>query len=415
METQIYLHVRHAVDSVAGDGYDSRMDSAEMMPAGGGAGGIATIALPTAVPPGGICLRDPGRMHRRLLGAAAAGGASQFHVMSRTTGGQLLFGAEEKEAFRLLMWRLARFCGVEVLTYCVMGNHFHLLVRVPRRESFLHRFVSEEAGDAGERHLLSHLELLYSEAYLSRLGREIAELRRAGREAEVQRVLDGYRARLCDLSLFVKELKERFSRWFNKRHGRRGTLWMGRFRSVLVEGGACLRTVAAYIDLNPVRAGLVARPEDYRWCGYSEALGGGGRIRRGLCRAIGWPAGSWGKRGGRKHSGSEAYRCLLYGDGIGRAAEAPGGPGVGRRGIAVEEAREVIGRGGRLSHYDLIRCRVRWFTEGVAIGSRGFLRRALESDTAPNVDVEALRPVPAEGGGSGVWFSLSRLRRMGVG
>ena len=333
----------------------------------------------------------------------------------------MLFGAEEKEAFRILMWRLARFCGVEVLTYCVMGNHFHLLVRVPRRESFLQRFASEAPGDAGERRLLAHLKWLYSEAYLSRLGREIAELRRGGREAEVQRVLHGYRARLCELSLFVKELKERFSRWFNKRHGRRGTLWMGRFRSVLVEGGACLRTVAAYIDLNPVRAGLVVRPEDYRWCGYSEALGGGGRIRRGLCRAIGWPAGHWLKRGGRKHSGSEAYRCLLYEDGIGRAAEAAGRPGVVRRGISVEEAREVIGRGGRLSHYELVRCRVRWFTEGVAIGSRGFLRRALEGGADPiaNVDVDALRPLPADAAGSsaggGGWFSLSRLRRMGVG
>ena len=74
--------------------------------------------------------------------------------------------------------------------------------------------------------------------------------------------------------MFVKELKERFSRWFNKKHARRGTLWMERFRSVIVEGGECLRTVAAYIDLNPMRAGLVAEPEEYRWCGYTEALGG---------------------------------------------------------------------------------------------------------------------------------------------
>ena len=63
----------------------------------------------------------------------------------------------------------------------------------------------------------------------------------------------------------MKELKERFSRWFNKRHGRRGMLWQDRYRSVLVEDGDALRTMAAYIDLNPVRAGLIDDPKDYRW------------------------------------------------------------------------------------------------------------------------------------------------------
>ncbi len=72
---------------------------------------------------------------------------------------------------------------------------------------------------------------------------------------------------------------------------------MARFKSVMVENGSCLQTMAAYIDLNypagfrlalrnwlritmalsrwqSVRAGLVRKPEDYRWCGYAEALGG---------------------------------------------------------------------------------------------------------------------------------------------
>jgi hypothetical protein len=43
-------------------------------------------------------------------------------------------------------------------------------------------------------------------------------------------------------------------------------------------------TVAAYIDLNPVRAGLVQDPKDYRWSGYGEALGRGGRALDGLCK-----------------------------------------------------------------------------------------------------------------------------------
>jgi hypothetical protein len=61
---------------------------------------------------------------------------------------------------------------------------------------------------------------------------------------------------------------------FLRRHERRGTPWMERFKSVLVEDGEALRTMALYIDLNPVRAGLVADPKDDFWTGYGEAAGG---------------------------------------------------------------------------------------------------------------------------------------------
>ena len=146
--------------------------------AGLGLTDLQKVILPTGVPPGGICVRDAGRMHRRLTGEF--GNCSHFHVMSRVAGGAMLFGDEEKEAFRLLMWRMAKFSGVEILTYCVMGNHFHLLIRIPKREAFLGRFVCDTPGGAGERRLLEHLKLLYSKAYLSRLESEIADLRRAG-------------------------------------------------------------------------------------------------------------------------------------------------------------------------------------------------------------------------------------------
>ena len=74
-----------------------------------------------------------------------------------------------------------------------------------------------------------------------------------------------------DVSIFMKELKHGFSIWYNRTHGRFGTLWAERFRSVLVEGRPlALQTVAACIDLNPVRANLCQDPKDYRFCGYAE-------------------------------------------------------------------------------------------------------------------------------------------------
>ena len=62
---------------------------------------------------------------------------------------------------------------------------------------------------------------------------------------------------------------------------------MERFKSVLVEDGEALRTMALYIDLNPVRAGLVKEPADYRWSGYGAAAGGSKAEQAGLCAVAG--------------------------------------------------------------------------------------------------------------------------------
>ena len=73
------------------------------------------------------------------------------------------------------------------------------------------------------------------------------------------------REKLCSLSEFVREIKVGFTRYYNKMHKRRGYFWGDRFKSVIVENGETLINCLAYIDLNPIRAGLVDRPEDYRW------------------------------------------------------------------------------------------------------------------------------------------------------
>ena len=63
----------------------------------------------------------------------------------------------------------------------------------------------------------------------------------------------------------MKEIKQTFSWYYNQRHNRRGTLWGERFKIVIVENGETLINCLAYIDLNPVRAAIVERPEYYRW------------------------------------------------------------------------------------------------------------------------------------------------------
>ncbi len=309
---------------------------------------------------------------RRILGGEADDYC--YHVMSRTTGGDFLFGAEEKEALRKIMWRMANFCGVKLLTYCVMDNHFHLLVRIPSQQAFLRRFedrVGEEPG-AGEKRLLDHLSILYSKSYVQHMREEIAWMREQGMEEDVAKFLQKYKNRFCDLSLFVKQVKERFSRWYNKKHSRRGTLWMDRFKSVLVENGEALQTMAAYIDLNPVRAGLVEDPKDYRWCGYAESVGGSKRARRGLCRVMGKPLDSWSENG-------SWYRCWLMTDGE-EVEENKQYQVRTRRGISASKVKKELARGGSLPNATRLRSRVKYFTAGLALGSREFVNELFEEN-----------------------------------
>lgn len=148
---------------------------------------------------------------------------------------------------------------------------------------------------------------------------------------------------------------------------------MDRFKSVLVEGkGEALRTMAAYIDLNPVRAGLVKDPKDYRWCGYAEALGGSRRAQRGLCKAIGKPVDGWQTAGA-----AEAYRCILFDEG--REVKDAQNENVMERGVSVESARAVLAERGKLSPAELVRLRVRYFSDGAVLGSKAFVEGIFEA------------------------------------
>lgn len=76
------------------------------------------------------------------------------------------------------------------------------------------------------------------------------------------------------VSLMMQYLGRKFVRYFNRRHVRTGTLWEGRFRSSLIQSDRHLLACQRYIELNPVRAGLVTHPSDYHWSSYhSNAVG----------------------------------------------------------------------------------------------------------------------------------------------
>jgi hypothetical protein len=168
-----------------------------------------------------------------------------------------------------------------------------------------------------------------------------------------------------DVSQFMKLFKQRFSIWFNRTHGRRGTLWSERFKSVLVEGrGNVLSTMAAYIDLNPVRAGLAADPKDYRFCGYAEAVRGNRVAQTGLTSVVtdGQAGVSWSGAGG-------AYRMRLFGAGVKQRA--------GKAAMTPAQFATVMEEQGALPLTSVLRCRVRYFTDGAVLGSKAYVAEQL--------------------------------------
>ncbi|MBR4617411.1 MAG: transposase, partial [Kiritimatiellae bacterium] len=272
-------------------------------------------------------------------------GECWYHLVSRTAYQDYKFGNEAKSMFVEMMKRVAFFSGVEILNFCVMSNHFHILAHVlPRRE------LSD-----GE--LLARIEALYGFENAEEVRVHWDELRRRKWLHKLAKEQEAYTQRMWDVSNFMKCLKQRFSIWY-RNHDRKfaGTLWEGRFRSVIVEDSpAALSAVSAYIDLNPVRAKIVDDPKDYKWSGYGAALSGDGAAMRGIARIFRPDA----TAGDFTASALATYREILY---------ARGGDAIDGQTV-----KKVLKDGGKVPVPLLLRCRVRHFVKGVFFGSQEFV------------------------------------------
>jgi len=282
-----------------------------------------------------------------------------------------------------------------------MSNHFHVLLEVPPMPE----------GGISDEELFTRLGVFYNEAQVAEIAREMAEagaVRKRGefelppldeagrpltpaREKELakqhaqrrrEEIRSRYTRRMHDLSEFMKSLLERFTKWFNRRHSRCGRLWEDRFKSVIVESGVAARTMAAYIDLNPVRAGMVQDPAEYRWSSYGEAVGGGRKgngkkAREGLVRAC------------MSHEGyefeAEKWRDVsrIYRRAMGMAlGRKPGRANVSPAPTVTKNTEEMLESKDNetvlpdLGVAAMLRHRVRYFSDGAVIGSKAFVNEA---------------------------------------
>ena len=259
--------------------------------------------------------------------------ATVYHVISRTALAGFPFDDIEKDFFVDLVKKLSKVYFAEILGFCFMGNHFHLLARMfPKRH-----FSNEEVKE--------------------RLSRYYGESRK---------ILPGqiptFREKFSSLSEFIKEIKQTFSRFYNKRHGRRGFLWGERFKSVIVEKGDSLINCLAYIDLNPVRAGIVERPEQYRWnsIGYHVQ-------RKNKDKFLSLDFGLRDQQRTTEKQRLRKYREFVYESG---ALERGKGAKINQK--IVETERE---RGYEIGQVERFKYRSRYFTDSGIIGTKEYVRK----------------------------------------
>jgi len=287
--------------------------------------------------------------------------------MSRVVDGRYIFEEKEKAYFRKIMRGLEHFTGCRVITYCLMSNHFHILLQVPDERDV------KTGAEVSDEELVAMIRPLYGAESAKQLAMELKNCDDCNFDAKKALIREKFLKRRGRLDIFMKDLKQRFTQWYNRKEGRRGTLWEERFKSVIVgNSDEAILTMAAYIDLNPVRALMVDDPADYTYSGYGEACAGRRIARRGLAVALE-------REEGRSVAWSEVgaeYRKLLYGVGVERGVKEDGSPI--KAGFSREEALAEMAKGGRIPLWQALRCRVRYFTDGAVFGSPDFVDQHFE-------------------------------------
>jgi REP element-mobilizing transposase RayT len=280
-----------------------------------------------------------------------------FHIISRIVDRNGLFTIAEKDYFLALIERLAIGFFIRIHAFCIMGNHFHILATG----------MESEAQVATKEELFRRYKLMY--------GKE-AEPPQGSYDScgniipDDDEGIERLRSRLGSVSRFVQELKQAFSRWYNKRHERKGYLWGGRYKGVIVYHGEAQLICSSYIDLNPVRAGIVNLPGDYRWSSLGMRLRSPVRAGKLLCPitlvdAIEGSEEVYGLpyvRVTKELMGVEWYRQFVHVSG-----------GI-EQGVEIESdvmkrvIKEVVGCNGHLGIMGRLRWRVKNFSGGIAIG-----------------------------------------------
>ncbi|MCL4191441.1 MAG: hypothetical protein KJZ87_06815 [Thermoguttaceae bacterium] len=177
-----------------------------------------------------------------------------YHVISKTVRGAFLLadGAEDRKLW--LEKRLEELSGcfaVEVAGFAILDNHLHVLVRL----------CPERLASWSDKEVVRRWGRLFPPRGKDRKPQTVSESWVEQKLAD-RKFVESARRRLADLGWFMKCLKEPLARLANRSEGCQGHFWQGRFKSVALLDSEAVLAVCAYIDLNPVAAGIARRPEE---------------------------------------------------------------------------------------------------------------------------------------------------------
>jgi len=167
----------------------------------------------------------------------------------------------------------------------------------------------------------------------------------------------------------MKSLKQKFTRWYNREYGRKGTLWEQRYSVTMIGPGWSTKVAAAFVDLNPVRAKLVKDSADYKFCGYGEAIANIDEKTNLAAKKILKVMQSVEDEEETKvpktvKNALKQYSTILADDGV-----------DGKKGkkFSKAQAMKIVAEGGELTLSQLLRCETRYFTAGFALGSEAYI------------------------------------------
>src|SRR3989339_538163 len=194
-----------------------------------------------------------------------------YHCISRCVRRAFLCGTDaytrknfdhRKEWIIRRIRELSAGYAVEVAGYAIMSNHLHLVLRT--RPDLVESWSDKEVAARWLR-LFSRSGPTPDKDSPSADGEIKVLTGNAERMAEL-------RSRLCSVSWFMRSLNEHVARLANREDGCKGRFWEGRFKCQILLDEAAVLACLAYVDLNPIRAGLADRPEESDFTSAKERI-----------------------------------------------------------------------------------------------------------------------------------------------
>ena len=222
---------------------------------------------------GGFGMKAPHREVRTMTYArktlVSLNDTAYYHVVARCVRRAWLWGYDKyagRDFSHRKQWVLERLrlltamFAIDACAYAILANHYHLVLHVDRARAqawSLQEVVSQWC------------RLFVAPPLVERwLNGQCSEVERMAAETIIER----WRERLFDISWFMRCLNEHIARLANLEDGCKGRFWEGRFQSQALLDEAGLLTAMAYVDLNPIRAGIAATPEESSFTSIYERI-----------------------------------------------------------------------------------------------------------------------------------------------